>query len=124
VKPELIEQVRAALLGWLRGDVEPLASMLDPDVELLWWKTGEWDMRGKDKVLALLKQRAAQRSTTIEIDVSDAGNDALIVTRIAPPQEGELPATLVTFKDDKIVKLHQFRSAEEALRAAPWRTRA
>ena len=124
MKPELIDQVRAALLGWLRGDVEPLASMLDPDVELLWWRPGDLDIRGKDKVLALLKRRAAQRSSTTELDVSDAGNDALIVTRIAPPQEGQLPATLVTFRDDRIVKLHQFRSAEEALRAAPWRTRA
>ena len=124
MKPQLIDDVRAALLGWLRGDVAPLDAMLHPDVELLWWKTGEWDIRGKKEVLAMIKQRAAQRTSEVTIDVAEAGEDALIVTRIAPPQEGMLPATLVTFKDGLIVKMHQFRSTDEALRAAPWRAKA
>ena len=123
MKPDLIENVRAALEGWLRGDVKPLEDLLDPSVELLWWKTGEWDVHGKSEVMALLKQRATQRASQATIDVTAAGDDALIVTRVAPDQ-GQLPATLITFKDGRIVKMHQFRTAEEASKAAPWRTRA
>ena len=121
MKPELLDRVRAALEGWLQGDVKPLEDLLHPDVELLWWKTGEWDSHGKKEVLALIKQRAAQRGSGITIDVAEAGEDALIVTRAGAPKEGELPATLITFRDGMIVKMHQFRSSEEAVNAAPWR---
>jgi ketosteroid isomerase-like protein len=124
MKPELIEHVRAALDGWLQGDISPLETLLDPDVELLWWKTGEWDCHGKSEVLALIKQRAAQRSSGVTIDVVEAGDDALIVARAGVSKEGELPATLIMFRDGLIIKMHQFRSSEEALKAAPWRARA
>jgi len=124
VKTELIGSVRAALDGWLRGDTAPLEAILDPDVELLWWKTGDWDSHGKAQVLALIKQRAAQRSSGITIDVVEAGDDALIVTRAGASSEGELPATLITFRDGLIIKMHQFRSSAEALKAAPFRARS
>jgi hypothetical protein len=123
MKRELTEKVRAALNGWVAGDTAPLEELLHPDVELLWWKTGEWDIHGREKVLGLLRQRASQRASGVSIDVAEVAEDALIVTRAAPPGEGPLPATLITFKDDMIVKLHQFRSADEAQKAAPWRTR-
>jgi ketosteroid isomerase-like protein len=99
-----------------------LEALLHPDVELLWWKTGDWDIHGKQKVLALIKQRAAQRTSGVTIDVVEAGDDALIVSRAAGRKEGELPATLITFREGQIIKMHQFRSAEEALKAVPWRT--
>lgn len=118
---ELTEKVRVVLQGWINGDVAPLEALLDSDVELLWWKTGDWDIHGKDEVLGLLKQRAAQRPAGVSIEVAEAGEDALLVTRVAPPGEGQPPATLITFRDDLIVNLHQFRSAEEAMRAIPWR---
>jgi len=123
MKPELIEHVRAALDGWLHGDVAPLESILDPEVELLWWKTGDWDIHGKQEVLALIKQRAAQRSSGVTMDVAEAGDEALIVTRAGAPSEGELPATLISFRAGLIIKMHQFRSSEEALKAAHWRAR-
>jgi len=47
VKPELIEKVRGALDGWLEGDVTPLADLLDSEVELLWWRSGDRDIRGR-----------------------------------------------------------------------------
>jgi len=121
MKRETLDRVRAALEGWLQGDIKPLEDLLDPDVELLWWKTGEWDCHGKQEVLGLIKQRAAQRASGVTIDVAEAGEDALIVTRAGVPSEGELPATLITFRAGMIIKMHQFRSAEEALKAVPWR---
>ncbi|MGZ4103962.1 MAG: hypothetical protein ACXVP8_01725 [Actinomycetota bacterium] len=47
-----------------------------------------------------------------------------MVSRGATPDDGVYPATLITFRDGKIVKIHQFRTTQEALRAAPWRARA
>ena len=123
MKPELIEKVRAALEGWLRGDTAPLGELLHPDVELVWWKPGEWDFHGKQEILDLLNQRSGQRPY-VSIDVAVAGEDALMVTRLAPPREGVLPATLITFKDGLIVKMHQFRSADEAFKAARFRARS
>jgi len=91
VKPELIEKVRGALDGWLEGDVTPLADLLDSEVELLWWRSGDWDIRGKKDVIAVVKQRAAQRPPGVTIDVSEVGDDALIVTRLDAPSKGPLP---------------------------------
>ena len=68
-------------------------------------------------MLGLIKQRAAQRSSGITIDVIEAGDEALIVTRAGAPSEGELPATLITFRGGLIIKMHQFRSSDEALKA-------
>jgi len=122
MRSELGDKVRTALEGWVKGDTGPLEQLMHPDVELLWWRTGDWDMRGKEKVLGLLRQRAAQRQSGVSIDVAEAGRNALVVTRAAPASEGQLPATLITFKDGLIVKMHQFRSADEAFKAAPFRT--
>lgn len=121
---DLVVRVRSALEGWIRGDVGPLEELLDPDVELLWWRTGEWDRRGKDEVMSLLKHRAGQRGPTINMDVSEVGDEALLVTRRVEPASSELPATLITFKNGLIVKIHQFRSSDEALKAAPFRARS
>jgi hypothetical protein len=123
VDAALVAKVREALEGWLNGDVKPLERLLDPNVELLWWRTGEWDIHGKKKVMSLLRQRAGQRGPAADMDVSEVAEDALIVTRKTEAGEGELPATLITFQNGLIVKMHQFRSSEEALKAAPFRTR-
>jgi hypothetical protein len=124
MNPDLVEKVHEALEGWLSGDISPLEDLMDPDVELLWWRTGEGEVRGKSDVLGLISQRASQRGSGVTIDVTKAGEDALIVTRVVPPSEGPLPATLITFRDGLIVKLHQFRSTDEALKAAPFRARS
>jgi ketosteroid isomerase-like protein len=56
---ELIDRVRGGLEAWQRGDVEALAPLLHPDVELSWWEPGEWDCHGREAVLELLRQRVA-----------------------------------------------------------------
>ncbi|MGZ4144698.1 MAG: nuclear transport factor 2 family protein [Actinomycetota bacterium] len=121
MSPELVEKVRKALDAWLEGNVTTIAELLDPDVELLWWKTGEWDFRGKPAVLELIKKR---NRAPVAMELLDAGPEALVVSRGATPDDGVYPATLITFRNDKIVKIHQFRTTQEALQAAPWRARA
>ncbi len=119
---ELLEQARVGLEAWHRGDVEALEPLLDPDVELLWWKPGDWDCHGRDAVLALLRERATQGATGTDVELIDAGEDVLVVARAATahdgPEAGTRPATVITFRDGKVITMRQFRDRDEALAAA------
>jgi ketosteroid isomerase-like protein len=118
---ELSERARAALVSWQHGDLSALEALLDPEVELLWWKPGEWDCHGRDAVLALLRDRAQRGAGKAEVDLIETG-DALVVSRTEmvteDPQASTRPATLVTFREGKVISMRQFRGREEALAAA------
>jgi ketosteroid isomerase-like protein len=119
---ELIEKARGGLEAWQRGDVEALAPLLDPEVELTWWEPGEWDCRGREAVLSMLRERAAEGAGAFEIELIDAGEDAIVSTRAETvpdgPAAGLRPATLITFREGKVIAMRQFRDREEALAAA------
>ncbi|HEX3737910.1 MAG TPA: nuclear transport factor 2 family protein [Solirubrobacterales bacterium] len=118
---ELLEAARPALEAWQRGDVEALAGLLDPEVELTWWEPGDWDCHGREKVLALLRGRAAEGLGTAAIELIDAGEDAIVASRTETVAEGPAaglqPATLIAFRDGLAISMRQFRSREEALAA-------
>jgi len=120
VDPELLDQARRALGAWQAGDLSVLEPLLAPDVELLWWKPGEWDCHGRDAVLALLRDRAPTGAGRADVDLTEIG-DSLVVTRRSRrsrQQAGARPATLVTFSEGKVVSMRQFRTLAEALAAA------
>jgi ketosteroid isomerase-like protein len=116
---ELLERARAALANWQHGDLAALEPLLDPEVELLWWEPGDWDCHGREAVLALLRERTRRGAGRAEIELIEAGDDVLVVSRKRTvrdgPQAGTRPATVVTFRDGKVVSMRQFRSREEAL---------
>jgi ketosteroid isomerase-like protein len=118
---KLLEAARPALEAWQRGELEALASLLDPEVELSWWEPGEWDCHGREEVLALLRERVAEGGTAT-IELIDAGADAVVSTRTETvakgPAAGLRPATLITFRDGLAISMRQFRSREEALASA------
>jgi ketosteroid isomerase-like protein len=118
----LIERARGGLEAWQRGDVDALAPLLHPDVELTWWEPGEWDCHGREAVLALLRERVGEGAEAAEIELIDAGDDAIVSTRAEPvpdgPAAGLRPATLIVFRDGLAISMRQFRDREEALRAA------
>jgi ketosteroid isomerase-like protein len=120
---ELIEKARAGLEAWQRGDVDALAPLLDPEVELTWWEPGDWDCHGRDAVLSLLRDRAGEGGRTAEIELIDAGEEAIVSTRVEPlpdgPAAGLRPATLIVFRNGLAIAMRQFRDREEALAAAP-----
>jgi hypothetical protein len=119
---ELLDKTRAGLEAWLSGDVDALAPMLDPEVELLWWSPGEWDCHGSDEVLSLLRERKSEGVETAEVELIDAGGEKIVASRVATSQDGPgaglRPATLIIFRGDKVIKMRQFRYCEEALAAA------
>jgi ketosteroid isomerase-like protein len=109
---------RSGLQAWLRGDVQALAELLDPAVELLWWGPGEWQCRGKGQVVALLTERASE-GPLAEVDIVDVDDSTLLVERretvLDGPEAGYRPATLVQFRDGRVVRMQQCRSREDAL---------
>ncbi|HEX3609957.1 MAG TPA: nuclear transport factor 2 family protein [Solirubrobacterales bacterium] len=118
----LIEKARSGLEAWQRGDVEALAPLLHPEVELTWWEPGEWDCHGREAVLSLLRERAGEGAGTAEIELIEAGEDAIVTCRVEMvpdgPAAGSRPATLIVFRDGLAVTMRQFRGREEALAAA------
>ena len=117
----LLQRVREALDGWLRGDVSSLADLMHPDVELVGLQLRDSDPLGKEPVMGFLTQRAQQRTPEGDMELFDAGDDALVVIRSATAMDGDLPATLVRFSGGKISRIEQFRTREEAMATAKWR---
>jgi ketosteroid isomerase-like protein len=119
---ELLEMARSGLEAWQGGDVDALAPLLDPEVELTWWKPGEWDCHGRGAVLALLRERTSEGAGSAKIELIDAAEDKIVATRAAIVSEGPAaglrPATLITFRDGKAITMRQFRDRSEALAAA------
>ncbi len=118
---ELLERARTGLEAWLRGDVDALAPLLDPEVELLWWEPGEWDCHGREAVLSLLRRRKSEGAGTDEVELFDAGGGRIIAGRSPSPDDAEagmVPTTLITFRDGRAIQMRQFRRREEALAAA------
>jgi limonene-1,2-epoxide hydrolase len=119
---ELIEKARGGLEAWQHGDVEALAPLLDPEVELTWWEPGEWDCHGREAVLALLRDRADSSAAAPEIELIEAGENAIVTSRADTvadgPEAGLRPATLIVFRDGLAIAMRQFRSRQEALTAA------
>jgi ketosteroid isomerase-like protein len=118
----LLARARAGLEAWQRGDASALEPLLDPDAELLWWKPGDWDCHGRDAVVSLLRERASRRAHRAAVELIEAGDQVLVVSRVEVVRKGSeagrRPATVVSFRNDKIVTMRQFRSLEEALAAA------
>ena len=119
---ELLNMARSGLEAWQKGDVDALAPLLDADVALTWWEPGEWDCRGREAVLALLRERKGEGGGTAEVELIEVGGNTIIVTRTASvpdgPAAGPRPATLITFRDGKVITMRQFRDRSEALAAA------
>lgn len=118
---ELLDKARSGLEAWQRGDVEALAPLLDPEVVLTWWEPGESDCHGRDAVLALLRERVSEGAGTVEIELIDAGDQSIVATRTATvpdgPAAGLRPATLISFREGKVIAMRQFRDRSEALGA-------
>ncbi len=75
---DLFERARAGLQAWQDGDVSALEELLHPDVELFWWKPGDWDCHSRDEVLRLLRTRQQEASPRGKVELIDAGDDTLI----------------------------------------------
>ena len=122
MKTELVARVRVGLEAWHRGDVSALEPLLDRDVELRLWEPSDWICHGRKEVVACLQRRVRRGVNQAEVKLIEAGDQVLVAARtelvLEGPETGLEPATLVVFRDDKIVSMCQFDSLEAALAAA------
>jgi ketosteroid isomerase-like protein len=117
-----VETARRGFEAALRGDLDAIAELLDPDVK---WHGGDPTAAGscqnRDQALAFMRQAEAIRGAGFElVDVVGAGDKVVVIIR--PPSDGDSPAApvanLTTFRDGKVVEMVHYPSPDDALAAA------
>jgi ketosteroid isomerase-like protein len=109
------------LEAWRKGDFPALERIFDPDVEWCWFEPGEWDCHNRSDVMQILRERHEQGFGKGRLEFHEAGQDSLIV--VAHPQEiggDEWPAdgaTVMRFRDGKVVSMQDYRTVAEAREA-------
>src|SRR3954454_22420244 len=106
----------------LRGDLEGLGALLDPDVS---WHGGgpsaPGACRSRGEALAFMRQSDVIRGGRFElVDVVAAGEKVVVIMR--PPFDADTPApagaNVATFRDGKVIEMAHYPDAEDALAAA------
>jgi ketosteroid isomerase-like protein len=113
---------REGFAAWQRGDFKTLAKIFDADVQWRWFEPGDWDCRDRDDVLRVLRQRHSAGFARGRIEIQPAGEHRVIVTshpsEIGGPAWPPETATVIEFRDEKIVSMQDYRTAAEARIAA------
>jgi ketosteroid isomerase-like protein len=109
------------LNAWRRGDFKTLERILDPGVEWRWFEPGDWDCHGRDDVMRTLRERYEQGFAKGALEFRVGGEDTVIL--VAHPSEvggSEWPdetATVMRFRDGKVVSMQDYRTEAAALAA-------
>lgn len=115
--------VELARRGWeaaLRGDLETLGELLDPDVK---WHAGDpsaaFACRNRAEALEFMRTGRIRQSRPELVDVIGAGDKVVVITR-RQSQDGDpvLNANLTTFRDGKAVEMVHYADANQARAAA------
>jgi ketosteroid isomerase-like protein len=116
--------VELARRGWaaaMRGDLDEIAALLDPEVK---WHAGDPNAEGscqnRAQALHWMERARTHRPLPELIEVNDAGDKVVLVLRpqSAPGEEPALTANVSTIRDGKVVEMVHFDRVEDALRAA------
>ena len=104
--------VRRGFDAVLRGDVDAIADLLDPDVK---WHGGDPTAPGscQNREQALRFMRAA-RTTGKLADVVEVGDKVVVIIDRA---DGERVANVTTFRDGRVVEMVHYERAGDALAA-------
>ena len=108
--------------AWRRGDFAALEAIFAPDVEWRWFEPGEWDCHDCSDVMRVLRERHAAGFADRRLELHDAGPDAVIVTahprEIGGPEWSDETATVIRFRQGKVVSMQDYRTEAEARAAA------
>jgi ketosteroid isomerase-like protein len=116
-----VELARRGFEAARTGDVGAVREFLHPDVQ---WHGGDPSAVGachnRDQALQFMRQARGRRRIGELIDIVDAGDKVVVITR-PPPEHGEpaaLSANLTTFRDDKAIEMVHYPNPEDTLAAA------
>jgi ketosteroid isomerase-like protein len=115
-----VEIVRRGYEAVLRGDLETLGEILDPDVK---WHGGDPSSgcQNRKQTLGWMRQNWLRRGAPPGevVDVIDAGDKVVVIMRRAGDDgEPELVANLTTFRDGKVVEMVHYPNPDDARAAA------
>jgi ketosteroid isomerase-like protein len=104
--------------AWQRGDFDTLLRIFDPNVQWRWFEPGDWDCHNRDDVLRVLRQRQSAGFAQGRIEIKPAGENTVIVTshpsEIGGPAWPRETATVIEFRDEKVVSMRDYRTEAEA----------
>lgn len=118
-----VEMARRGFDAALRGDLDVIAEMLDPDVK---WHGGDPSSgcQNRTEALHFMREAIARRGPHIElVDVVGTGDKVVVIMRpLGGGDQGDEPsppvANLTTFHDGKVVEMVAYPDPDEALAAA------
>jgi ketosteroid isomerase-like protein len=120
VPAENVDLVRRGFEAIIRGDLQLIGELLDPEVK---WHGGDPQSgcRNRDEALEFIG-RAQRRGIGRLIDVIDAGEDRVVVVLQPPATPGAPPppprANVTTIHDGRVVEMVAYETTEEARSAA------
>ena len=116
------ELVRRGYEAVLRGDLDSIRDILDPEVK---WHAGdptaEYACHNRGQALEFMRQNWVRRGAPPGelVDVIEAGEKVVvIIRRTGEDGEPELVANLTTFRDGKVIEMVHYPDPQAARAAA------
>lgn len=116
IDDELDDLVQRGLRAWTHGDLDTLEAVLDPNVTLGGIEPGEWDCVGREQVVQLLRQRAAEGRTNDPRRVERVDEHTIVVSAEQPGPYGAA-ATRISIARGTVVAMRQYATGDQALAA-------
>ena len=115
-----VEPARRGYEAVLRGDLDALEQILDPDVK---WHGGDPSdgCQNRKQTVAFMRKNWIRRGGPPGevVDMIDAGDKVVVIMRrMAEGEEPELVANLTTFRDGKVVEMVHYADPDDARAAA------
>ncbi|MCL2769461.1 MAG: nuclear transport factor 2 family protein [Solirubrobacterales bacterium] len=119
-----VEAARRGYEAALRGDLDVIRAMLDPDVK---WHGGDLSTPGachnREQAVEYMRAARLRRGVGELVDIVGAGDRVVVIMRpLAVDGEGEevpaLVANLTTFRDGKVIEMVHYPDPRDALAAA------
>lgn len=111
-----VELARRGFSAALSGDYETIAKLLHPDVK---WHGGDpHDPAGchnREEALAFMQAARRRRPLGALVEVIDAGDKVVVVTRPDPDDSSRVVANVSTFRDGQVIEMVHFPDVEQAL---------
>jgi ketosteroid isomerase-like protein len=112
---------KEGLEAWRQGDFGSIESMLDPGATWRASEPGVWDCDNRADILRTLRERHEEGFARSEVELLDGGPDAVIVVAhprvIGGEDWPEETATVISFRDAKIVAMQDYPTRDEAVAA-------
>jgi ketosteroid isomerase-like protein len=121
VSSESLKVAQEGLAAWRDGDFDTIERLLDPAVRWHWFEPGEWDCESREDVLRTLRERHAQGFAAGALEFRAIDRDTVIVvshpSEIGGPEWPAETATVMRFRDGRVVSMQDYRTESEALTA-------